>query len=263
VASQFETRPIDELIRAALAADEEGRWEIIPALQARNDDRTVLQAAQALCGSADPAERRLGVDVLAQGRDGRRPFQEEMVATLLTLLARETESRVLEALASALGHHHDERAIGPLLGLKDHPDADVRFAVVCALSGYDDDRAIAVLIELSRDPDADVRDWATFGLGSQIDLDTPGIRDALAARLTDSDDDTRGEALVGLAKRRDPRVIEPLLRELADPDPLGFAIDAAEAYPHPRVPDALAQVPAVRRGHWASGRMSAADESAG
>jgi HEAT repeat protein len=62
--------------------------------------------------------------------------------------------------------------------------------------------AIEALLELSRDSDVDVRNWATFALGSQIDVDTPQIREALRNRLSDSDEDTRSEALCGLARRK-------------------------------------------------------------
>jgi HEAT repeat protein len=59
-----------------------------------------------------------------------------------------------------------------------------------------------------------VRDWATFGLGSQIDLDTPRIREALCARLNDPDPITRAEAFVGLARRKDEGVLSPLIAAL-------------------------------------------------
>jgi len=69
-------------------------------------------------------------------------------------------------------------------------------------------------VELSGDPAPRVRDWATFGLGSQIDRDDTQVRDALMARLEDPDEDTRVEALRGLAARGDERAIPPLLVEL-------------------------------------------------
>jgi HEAT repeat protein len=80
--------------------------------------------------------------------------------------------------------------------------------------GHDEPLAIQSLIELTKDEDARVRDWATFALGQQVDADTPSLRDALIERLTDSDDDARGEALIGLARRGDRRLIPALIDEL-------------------------------------------------
>jgi len=62
---------------------------------------------------------------------------------------------------------------------------------------------VETLVELSGDPAPRVRDWATFGLGSQI--------------VEDPDEDTRVEALRGLAARGDERAIPPLLVELDGP----------------------------------------------
>ena len=85
-----------------------------------------------------------------------------------------------------------------------------------------------------------MRDWATFGLGSQIDPDTPEIREALARRLNDQDRDTRLEALVSLAKRKDDRVLKPLLAELSsDQDVAELALTAAEALADPALCQAL------------------------
>jgi HEAT repeat protein len=56
------------------------------------------------------------------------------------------------------------------------------------------------LAKLTADEDEEVRDWATFGLGVLGDIDTVEIREALAARLSDANDDAREEAVVGLAK---------------------------------------------------------------
>src|SRR5581483_4385690 len=96
----------------------------------------------------------------------------------------------------------------------DHPDERVRFGVVFGLLGQEDERTIRALIDLSTDLDIDVRDWATFGLGSMSEVDTPALREALVARLDDEEGDVRGEAMVGLARRHDQRMIEPLLTDL-------------------------------------------------
>src|SRR5262249_24072368 len=98
-------------------------------------------------------------------------------------------------------------------------------------------------IELSEDEDEDVRDWATFGLGTQIDLDTPQIREALAMRLDDSGE-AQGEAMVGLARRKEERVLKPLLEALSWADPGGLILEAAEEYADPRLYQALLQLKA-------------------
>ena len=89
------------------------------------------------------------------------------------------------------------------------------------------------LSDLSRDADEEVRDWATFGLGSLTEVDTPELRETLLARLVDTDDNTRGEAVIGLAKRHDPRVVAPLIRELTGKYYGIFAVEAVEAFPLP------------------------------
>jgi hypothetical protein len=105
-------------------------------------------------------------------------------------------------------------AVPLLRASRGHPDNAVRRGVVSGLLGLMDDLAVATLIELSRDQEADIRDWATFGFGSQLDRDDPSIREALIARLDDPDDNTREEALVGLAARGDERAVPRLLFEL-------------------------------------------------
>jgi len=120
--------------------------------------------------------------------------------------------------------------------------------VVLGLSGHENASAITALIELTNDADDEVRDWATFGIGTQVEADTPEIRDALYARTSDVDGDTRGEALVGLARRKDARVLEPLIRELA-PDSVGrLALEAVEAIGDPRLYPALAML----KSRWAA-----------
>jgi len=177
--------------------------------------------------SDDPEDRATGADILAQLGWSDQAFQDESVA-ILTGLLDDPDSYVIYCAAVGLGHRGATSAIPALLKRTEHPDSLVRYGVVFGLSGQKEDRAISALIRLAGDEDRDVRDWAVFGLGSQIDADSPEIREALRQALTDPDHEIRGEALVGLAKRRDPTIIPELLNEWRDADASILSIEAAE-----------------------------------
>ena len=219
-------RDIPTLISAALELpdDSDERWAHVTTLHYLNSG-AALDAAVELCHSAEPSRRELGVDILAQLGTYKsdvsdvvfdRPHRDRVIELLLWMLESEDEPVVLASIGYAFGHQDDPRGVEPLAALSDHPDENVRYAVVWGISRHDLDLAVETLIKLSSDADADVRDWATFGLGTLIERDTPQVREALAARLTDADPDTRDEAIVGLATRGDTRAIEPLLALFAD-----------------------------------------------
>jgi HEAT repeat protein len=224
-------RATHEFVTMALTEpDENAAWEAVVTLHFRGT-REVFDAACSLCASECPQERTLGANIFGQLGVPNRSFPTESVQVLLELLQVETDQDVLDAVCIALGHIHDPSAISSLVQLKTHASAGVRYALVFALTGFEDRLAIETLIEMSRDVDELVRDWATFGLGAQIDLDTPEIRAALLARVYDEDEVTRGEALVGLARRKDQRIIEPLIEELErfhDSEYGNYSVEAAE-----------------------------------
>jgi HEAT repeat protein len=229
--AQNDPRATHELVTQVLTEpDENAAWEAVSTLQYRAS-RDVFDAACQLCGSACPQERTLGANILGQLGIPDRSFPEESVTVLRKLLAVESDKDVLRSVCVALGHIHDPIAIPDLASLKTHHNVMVRYAVVFGLLSFKEELAVNTLIELSRDQDELVRDWATFGLGSQIEADTPPIREALVARLSDADEIVRSEALVGLARRKDERVLDPLIRELEryPAEKIGdFAIEAAE-----------------------------------
>jgi HEAT repeat protein len=99
-----------------------------------------------------------------------------------------------------------------------------------------------MLILLSEDEDESVRDWATFSLGSQGDVDTPGVRQALYRRLEDADFDTRSEAMVALAQRKDQRVIPFIAGALANDTVGALAVEAASAIGSPDLLPALLEL---------------------
>jgi HEAT repeat protein len=236
--AQDDPRATHEFITMALTEpDENATWEAVVTLHFRGT-REVFDGACNFCASECPQERTLGANILGQLGVPNRSFPDESVAVLLKLLAVETDEDVLDAICIALGHIHDPTAIPSLARLKRHPSTKVRNAVVFGLLGFEDQLAIRTLIEMSRDRDELVRDWATFGLGTQIDADTPEICAALFARVVDQDEVTRGEALVGLARRKDQRVIEPLIKELArypDAEYGSYSVEAAEEIADPRL----------------------------
>jgi HEAT repeat protein len=235
-------RSTADLISAALTAtDEDAAWDIITVLQHRGT-REVLDAAAGLCDSDCPKERELAADILGQSRVRETTFHEESVSLLLGLLEREEDAAVLSATLSALGQRREPRAISAILCWGKHPDAAVRLSVVFALLAHTDERAVNALIDLSADEDEAVRDWATFGLGSQIDTDTPAIRHALFQRLADSDATVRGEALIGLARRKDERVLPLLIQELGREDVSDLALEAAGEMGHPCLLPALVRL---------------------
>jgi HEAT repeat protein len=131
-----------------------------------------------------------------------------------------------------------------------HPEEEVRFAVAFVLPGLagepPDPTVINALIRLTADDDPDVRDWATFGLGTQLDEDSEAIRDALAQRLDDPVGDTAGEALLGLARRHDPRALPALLAHLDD-NPGNLIVEAAAEL---GAPEALPALVRLRAEGW-------------
>ena len=95
----------------------------------------------------------------------------------------------------------------------------------------DDDACRETLLLLSSDTDRDVRNWATFGLGSLSEADTPEIREALSNRLADDDEEVRGEAMLGLAIRGDVRVVPLILAELEGDEVSSLTVQAAAEMP--------------------------------
>jgi len=229
--------PTEELVeRAAEVArrdpsrETDDRWSLVRELHRRRE-RSVFQAAAAWCASSEPLLRCLGADTLAQlGFDAQHPFASDS-APILTSLLRDPDAAVVSCALIALGHLRvgDTEALCPLAS---HEVADVRYSVAFCLGTRDDVLSRQTLIALSADADTDVRNWATFGLGSLSDVDTPVIRDALVARLSDADHEVRGEAMRGLAARGDARAVPAILEELKRDEVSVLAIEAAAQLPH-------------------------------
>jgi HEAT repeat protein len=171
-----------------------------------------------------------------------RPFVAAMCRrTLESAIESGTIVRLLDVLVQI------REPVAPLAAtFARHPDASVRAAVALALQGSRDPRAIDALVLLSRDGSECVRSDAVRaivdGLGGPSDrdfVDTPAIRDSLAARVDDECDVARNAALLGLAMRRDRRATEPLATLLGSDEIIGMLVDAAYYLASPALRDVL------------------------
>ncbi|HEY9754351.1 MAG TPA: HEAT repeat domain-containing protein [Oculatellaceae cyanobacterium] len=150
------------------------------------------------------------------------------------MLDTENDPDVLCALGWGLGHLDLEFPTRCLTRLSGHSDSRVRYGVVGGILRNECPEAIAAKILLSKDDDVDVRNWATFGLGT-MEMDNDEIRHALAKRLDDSDCEVRFEAISGLAKRGDTRVLKCVQELIAQGDFEADAIALAKFLRDPRL----------------------------
>jgi hypothetical protein len=229
------------LIRRALSHGTPPRaWNAVSLLQ-RRGSTALLGQLRVLARSANAHRRALAMDIAAQLRqagtglaDGPAFALEETQALLVAGLS-DSNAGVQRAAIAGLGHRPAPDALPRLLALLDHPDSALRFALACALGSYAQAEATDALMRLARDRDDDVRDWATFGIGALRDTDDEAIRALLWDNAHDPDRDVRGEAVVGLARRGDPRVVELLKERLAGGDCRGYELEAVQEMPRPEL----------------------------
>ena len=181
--------------------------------------------------SNDSVVRATGCDLLGAACNGNGEPHRWAATALVDLAASETSREVVRSIAGALEHVADLSAIPLLVELASYDDSDVRrkvaLALPAAMTDHCDDAAVEALIRLSRDPDAATRNWATFGLGRQVGVDSAEVREALWARTDDKDPDVREEGICGLARRRDRRMLPLVADLLAAGDAHSWLFDAA------------------------------------
>lgn len=235
---------LEELKKGVLSTASGGgdlHWSYVAALQMSGSEEVLGQALR-WCRSQDLLERRVGADILGQlgGSGCRSPYRSISIPVLVGML-KDPSPCVLSSVLVALGHLELRGDLDPLLMHLEHPSKDVRFGLVFALLGNEAQAAIDCLIVLSGDPEEEVRSWATFALGSQVEHDSPMVRQALLDRIDDEHDETRNEALLGLALRNDGRVLPRLIEELGSECVGKLTIEAASALADPEL------LPALRR----------------
>lgn len=191
-------------------------WDNIRELCSRANVN-IFNTSVKLIKSIKPRDRIIGIDILAQLGLVPRPFFKESRKLFFETLKKEKDPKVLRSVLYAIGHNNEKlkpNEIALLVSFKDNADEGVREGLVSALLSVDNKLAIDTLIHLTTDKVSHIRDWATFGIGTQIERDNKFIREALWSRVDDNHLDIKFEAIVGLAKRKDLRIKEIIKREL-------------------------------------------------
>ncbi len=205
-------------------------WHIVHELRTRGSD-VELALCKQLITSDNFIERMLATDILGSlGYQDNSKYYEYAMQTLMKMLDDEHE-HVIGSACFSLGHRSepdDCRAIEKLIKLAEHPSTFVREGVVYGLMAKNNADAIDTLIKLCDDEYFDVRNWAIFAIGSQIETDTPQIREVLTRKLDDDNFEIRGEALVGLAERGDSSILPKLKKELEGEFEGSYALSASE-----------------------------------
>lgn len=248
---EHDPRSVAELIAVALTEfDSDAAWQAIAAIHYRATWEVVERADQ-LSVSACPMERSVAASMIAQLGVSSRVYQQECQQILRRMLELEKDENVLDDIICAIGHQSPQDMASWLSPFVAHHDPLLRRRVTWALWHSSNDLAIEHLLKLCRDVDPEVRDWATSGLANS-ERDTPEIREALLERVSDSDCDTRGEALCGLVRLKHPDVLAMVERELDQSEQISnFTLDAAELLAAPKLVPHLQELQAIEGNDFA------------
>ncbi|TAH30104.1 MAG: hypothetical protein EAZ06_04325 [Cytophagales bacterium] len=194
---------------------EKSRWDNISALRKRPSEELFFKCVE-LTKSKEAKGRSIGIDILAQLGLPPRPFLKKTLELYFELLEIETDPNVLMSILFAIGHNNDELSIeqiGKICSFQNSDNDLVKEGLVSALGFIDNLQAINVLVKLTEDKLNSIRDWATFYIG-QGERNNKKIRETLWNRVNDKHQETKLEAILGLAKRKDNRVNEIIKREI-------------------------------------------------
>jgi HEAT repeat protein len=224
-------------------------WMLVHELH-RRGTQLIFEEAARLILSEDPRARGMACDVLSQlGYEMGEPFGAESLPLLARVCKEEVSPSVLGSAISAMGHLRQPEALPYVVAHAQHADPKVRLSVACALPSIADCEwldqahpAVTTLMQLTSDDDAHVRDWATFGLGTQVNVDGASVRQCFLARLDDPDEDTRAEALAGLARRHAAEIKRHVLDALSAETVHRLAVESACYLGDPSFAESLAEL---------------------
>ncbi len=214
---------------------------------ARRTPEAVLQLAASWMESGDDTARAVALDCLAvmpASTPGLSVSFSQMAGTVSADSARD----VRWALAHALLLQPSVDGLNALLYLARDPDRDVRWLVAQALpTGDAPAAAVSALVVLSDDGEGDIRDWALHGLAALAEP-TDAVIAKLRAHVDDVHPEAAAEAVLGLARAKDPSAAALLRQRLLWSDVGELYVEAAEESGDPRLLEPLLR---LRRSGWA------------
>lgn len=198
---------------------DKSRWETIRILRSR-PSKDLFEKCVDLINSNDQNKKIVGIDILAQLGIDKRPFLKETLKIHFELLKIETDIDTLFSTLYGISHNNSDlnrNQINLICSFENTENILIKESLVAALGFIENEKAINVLIKFSKDKADHIRNWATFYIG-QVDFDNENIREALWNRVNDKHQETRLEAITGLAKRKDDRIIEVIKQEIIKDD---------------------------------------------
>ena len=202
--------------KARKSKSQNSYWKTIIELRKFVDDKMVEKCFE-LMNSKNQKSIILGIDILSQLGTKRKKFAKKLIKKLYEFLNQYENERLTVSCLIAISHNNQfltKKQINFLEKYKNNKSKEIRYALAFSVMTLENETAINILIKLSNDKSPKIRDWSIFGLGTQIESDNNKIRKTLYKHSFDKDDNTRQEAIKGLANRNDKRVNKVVLNEL-------------------------------------------------
>jgi hypothetical protein len=207
----------DILIKKAYKAKTETNyWNQITPLRQFVNKEMISECFQ-LIDSDDVKYKQIGIDILCQLGQNRKVFVKELLEKIFTIFEASLDEKLICTGLFAIGHNNKYLKVNQIKILEKFQTSkskNIRYALTFSLLGIENHKAVETLIKLAKDRSSQVKDWATFGLGTQIKTDNEKIRNILYKNCFSKDNQTKQEAIKGLANRKDERVKEIILQEL-------------------------------------------------
>lgn len=195
---------------------EKAYWEYISILRNRSSEEIFIKCTELINSDLDN-HKKIGIDILAQLGLPPRKFLKQTLKIYFHLLKSEKNPKILMSILYGISHNNDnlsESKIYQLCSLAEEKNKFIKEGLVAALIGNRNQLAIETIIKFSTDKTNQIRNWATFGLGTLLSIDNEKIRTALWNRVNDKHQETKLEAIIGLANRKDTRINEIIIQEL-------------------------------------------------